>query len=119
MLKKIVGRLRRKMRIRKKIRGTASRPRMSVRRSLKNIYVQVIDDDRGVTLVSASSLDRELKDKTSELEKKAVAKEVGKLIGRRCKQAGITKVVFDRGGYKYHGRVAAVTDGAREEGLEF
>lgn len=114
-----IKRLKRKKRIRKKIRGTALKPRVSVFRSISNIYVQVIDDDRGVTLTSACSLEKPLKEKKNEMDKKSIAKEVGKLIAIRCKAIGIKKVVFDRGGYKYHGRVAMVAEGAREGGLDF
>ncbi len=110
---------RRKRRVRKKVSGSTERPRMSVYRSNKNIYVQLIDDNQGVTLVSASTVDAELRDRLAELDKTEAAREVGKIAAERAKEAGFSKVVFDRNGYLYHGRVAAVADGAREAGLEF
>jgi large subunit ribosomal protein L18 len=109
-------------RIRKKILGTSERPRLNVYRSTNHIYVQVIDDAQGVTLVSATSVE---KGKGIKGEKRptggnlSAAKEVGKLIAERAKQKGINKVVFDRGGYLYHGRVKALADAARAAGLEF
>lgn len=106
-------------RVRKKISGTPEKPRLSVYRSNKHIQVQVIDDTKGVTLVSASTMDSALKDKIAELDKKGAAKLVGKLVAERAVQAGIKSVVFDRGGYMYTGRVAEVAGGAREAGLEF
>jgi large subunit ribosomal protein L18 len=114
---KVVGRLRRKKHIRKTVAGSASRPRLSVFRSGKHIYAQVIDDDAGHTLVSASTLCAELKDAAG--GNKDGAKAVGKLLGERALAADITAVVFDRSGYKYHGRVAALADAAREAGLQF
>ena len=105
--------------IRKKIRGTASRPRLAVFRSNKEIYVQVINDDEGRTLAGASSLTKEVKDGSDGKNKSEVSKEVGLEIARRAKAAGIETVIFDRGGYKYHGRVKAVAEGAREGGLNF
>jgi len=113
------GRLRRKARVRAQVSGRAERPRMSVFRSLGHIYVQVIDDTRGVTIAAASSMEAALKETTAGKDKKAVAREVGKLVAARCKSKGISSIVFDRGGFKYHGRVAAVADGAREGGLSF
>lgn len=106
-------------RVRKKISGTPEMPRLCVYRSNKYIYAQVIDDTKGVTLVQASSLDPALKGQLEEVDKSGEAKLVGKLVGERAKQAGIEKVVFDRGGYVYTGRVAALAAGAREAGLEF
>jgi large subunit ribosomal protein L18 len=106
-------------RVRKKISGTPEMPRLSVYRSNKHIQAQIIDDTKGVTLVSASTLDAALKGQLEEVDKKGAAKLVGKLIGERAVQAGIKNVVFDRGGYVYTGRVASVADGAREAGLEF
>ena len=109
-------------RIRKKIAGTAERPRLNVYRSVSHIYVQVIDDTRGATLVSATSIE---KGKGVKGEKRptggnvASAKEIGKLIAERAKDKGIKKVVFDRGGYLYHGRIKALADAARAAGLEF
>jgi len=105
-------------RLRKKVVGTPERPRLCVYRSLNHIYAQVIDDVNGHTLVSASTLDKELRDLPSRTNVEA-AKKVGDLIGRRALDKGITQVVFDRGGYKYHGRVAALADAAREAGLKF
>ncbi|MDO4562323.1 MAG: 50S ribosomal protein L18 [Clostridia bacterium] len=109
------ARLKRHGRIRQHISGTQQRPRLCVFRSLKNIYVQVIDDVKGVTLVSASSL--ELKDTYG--GNKSAAKEVGKLIAQKATEKGISEVIFDRGGYIYHGRVAELAAGAREGGLKF
>ena len=109
-------RARRHLRVRRKISGTQERPRLCVYRSNKNIYVQIIDDVAGKTLVSASTLDKEVKTKYANKE---AAKEVGTLIAKKAKEAGITKVVFDRGGYLYHGRVKALADAARSNGLEF
>lgn len=108
-------RLRRHIRVRRKVHGTAERPRLSVFRSLKHIYVQVIDDERGHTLAAASTreVEREGKTKTEE------AAEVGRLVAERALAQGITKVVFDRGGYRYHGRVKAVAEAARAAGLQF
>ena len=106
-------------RVRKKISGTPEMPRLSVYRSNKHIQAQIIDDTKGVTLVSASTLDPQLQAQLEEVDKTGAAKLVGKLIGERAVQAGIKTVVFDRGGYVYTGRVAAVAEGAREAGLEF
>ncbi|MFH1435202.1 MAG: 50S ribosomal protein L18 [Pseudomonadota bacterium] len=117
-MRKITGRLKRKNRVKRKL-FKSNRPRMSVFRSLKHIYVQVIDDRRGVTLGQANSLDESLKDKRKELDKKGIAKEVGKLVAERCKSVGVKEVVFDRGGCRYMGRIAAVADGARDGGLVF
>jgi large subunit ribosomal protein L18 len=111
------ARTRRHLRVRKKIHGTAERPRLVVTRSSRHIFVQVIDDTVGHTLVSASTLDRSLR--TAEGDKTAKARLVGELVANRAKEAGIAAVVFDRGGYRYHGRVAALADAARENGLEF
>ena len=106
-------------RVRKKISGTPEMPRLCVYRSNKYIYAQVIDDTKGITLVQASSLDPALKSQLDEVDKSGEAKLVGKLVAERAKQAGVEKVVFDRGGYVYTGRVAALAAGAREAGLEF
>ena len=111
--------VRRHLRLRKHISGTAQRPRLNVFRSLNNIYVQVIDDVAGKTLVSCSTLDPQIKGQLSELDKKGAGKLVGKTVAERALQAGIKKVVFDRGGYVYTGRVAEVAAGAREAGLDF
>lgn len=107
-------RIARHKRIRKRVHGTPERPRLAVYRSLKHIYAQVIDDTRGVTLCSASTQDKEV-DGTSNKEG---AKAVGLAVGKRAMQLGITKVVFDRGGFKYHGCVASLADGVREAGVE-
>ena len=106
-------------RVRKKISGTPEMPRLCVYRSNKYIYAQVIDDTKGITLVQASSLDPALKGQLDEVDKSGEAKLVGKLVAERAKQAGVEKVVFDRGGYVYHGRVKALAEGAREGGLQF
>ncbi len=112
-------RLRKHDRVRKKIEGTPERPRLNVFRSLKNIYVQIIDDTTGNTLVAASTLDEALKGKLNNGGNKEAAKEVGKLIGQKAVEKGIKQVVFDRGGYIYHGRVKELAEGAREGGLDF
>ncbi len=122
MLNKVDKNQKRKERhysIRNKITGTPERPRLNVFKSSKHIYAQVIDDATGKTLVSASTLDKELKDKAAELSKSEAAALVGKTLGERAKNNGINAVVFDRGGYLYHGRVKLLADGARESGLEF
>ncbi len=106
----------RQKRVRAKVKGTSSRPRLCVFRSLNNISAQVIDDEKAVTLVSASTLDKEVKTKASNVE---AAKEVGALIAKRAIEKGIKTVVFDRNGYLYHGKVQAVAEAAREAGLEF
>ena len=113
------NRLRKHNRVRRKISGTSERPRMCVFRSLKQMYVQVIDDVGGRTLVSASTLDREIRDKIATGGNADGAAEVGKLIAEKARAAGIEEVVFDRGGYLYHGRVAALAKAAREAGLKF
>lgn len=113
------GRVRRKRRIRKKITGTATRPRLTVFRSNRHVYAQIVNDELGQTMVSASSLENELAEAVSGKEKKEGAAEVGKLLASRAKEHGIEQVVFDRNGYIYHGRVAAVANGAREGGLDF
>ena len=106
-------------RVRKKISGTPEMPRLCVYRSNKSIYAQVIDDTKGITLVSASTLDAAVKGQLEELDKSGAAKLVGKVVAERAMNAGIEKVVFDRGGYLYTGRVAALAEGAREAGLKF
>jgi large subunit ribosomal protein L18 len=116
---KVASRLRRKERIRKRVWGTAERPRLSVFRSANHIYAQVIDDDSGRTLCAASTLDKELKATLTGLKKSAEAKKVGELVAQRCIAAGLKAVVFDRNGFIYHGRIKAVADGAREKGLKF
>ena len=112
-------RLKRHWRLRKNINGTAERPRLNVFRSLNNIYAQVIDDQNGVTLVSASSLDKEIKGQNVSGGNAEGVKLVGALVAKRAIEKGITTVVFDRGGYIYHGRVAALAEAAREAGLKF
>jgi len=114
-----LGRVKRHGRVRKKVYGTAERPRLCVFRSLKYIYAQVINDDIGHTLAAASSLEKELRGRLKSTDDIEAARQVGALIARRALEAGITKVVFDRGGYLYHGRIKALADAAREQGLEF
>lgn len=111
---------RRAFRIRRKIKSVANgRPRLSVHRSSKNIYVQIIDDVKGHTLAAASTLDKDLKGKLKTGADAAAAAEVGKLVAARAKDAGVTQVVFDRGSYIFHGRIKALADAAREGGLSF
>jgi large subunit ribosomal protein L18 len=117
-LTKLERRTRIKMRIRKKISGTADIPRLAVYRSNKQIYVQIVDDLNKITLVSASSKEKEIAAKTG-IKKTEQAKLVGKLLASKCKEKGIEKAVFDRSGYKYHGRVKSLADAAREGGLKF
>ena len=112
-------RMKRHKRVRAKISGTPVCPRLNVFRSLNNIYAQVIDDEAKVTLVSASTLDKEIKAACPNGGNVAAAKEVGKLVAKRALEMGIDTVVFDRGGYIYHGRVQALAEGAREAGLKF
>ncbi len=116
---KIDARIKRKKSIRKRVQGDGERPRLSVFRSSKHIYVQVIDDDKQGTLLAASTREPGLEESLKGLKKKDRAKKVGKVIAERCLQKGIDKVVFDRNGYIYHGRVSALADGAREGGLKF
>jgi large subunit ribosomal protein L18 len=113
------SRLKRKERIRRKLSGSTEKPRLSVYKSLKHIYAQVVDDSTGKTVAFASSLSKELKGKNAEGDKKADAKRVGQLIAEKCKAVKVEVVVFDRNGFPYHGRVAAVADAAREAGLKF
>ena len=113
------ARLKRKKRIRKHLVGTQQRPRLNVFRSSKHIYAQVIDDEHGHTLVAASSLEKVVKEQPEFENKVAAADFVGKLIGERAIKKGLKKVVFDRGGFLFHGRVKAVSGGAREAGLDF
>jgi large subunit ribosomal protein L18 len=112
-------RLKRKSRIRKNLSGTSSKPRLSVFRSARHIYAQIIDDLQGVTLVAAGSLSPEIKDKLSGLKKKDAAREVGKLLADKAKSKGIEQVVFDRNGFLYHGRIKSLADSCREHGLVF
>lgn len=118
-LKRLTGRKRRHLRLRKKVHGTAQRPRLAVYRSLKHMYAQLIDDSEGRTLAAASTLDKELRDALKNGGDKEAARAVGQLIAARAKEHNITEVVFDRGGNLYHGRVAALAEGAREAGLVF
>ncbi len=116
---KLAARLKRRQRIRRKISGSEARPRLSVFRSTRHIYAQIIDDGKGQTLVAASTLSAEIKDKLGGLKKADAAKEVGKLLAAKAREKGIARVVFDRNGFIYHGRVKAVADSCRENGLEF
>jgi large subunit ribosomal protein L18 len=113
------ARKRRHARVRRKVAGTPERPRLNVYRSLEHIYAQVIDDTTGQTLVSASTVDRDLRAELATLPKQEQAKAVGKRVAERAKAKGIDQVVFDRGGYLYHGRIKALADGSREGGLVF
>ena len=112
-------RKKRHRRVRGRVSGTAERPRLNVYRSLENIYVQVIDDEKGHTIASASTIDPEVVKLVAEKPKSEAARIVGETVAKRARDAGITQVVFDRGGYQYHGRVKALADGARDGGLEF
>ncbi|WP_457570234.1 50S ribosomal protein L18 [Desulfurobacterium sp.] len=106
-------------RVRKKVFGTPERPRLAVYKSLKHMYAQIIDDTKGHTLVAASTVDKEVREKIKGLSKTEAARVVGQVIAERAKAKGITAVVFDRGGFIYHGRIKAIAEGAREGGLEF
>lgn len=112
---KQAARSRRHTRLRKKVVGTPSRPRLVVTRSARHVFVQVVDDSQGLTVASASTMEADLR--TFDGDKTAKARKIGELVAERAKQAGVTEVVFDRGGNKYAGRVAAIADGAREAGL--
>lgn len=112
-------RLKRHKRVRAKVKGTAEAPRLSVYRSLNHIYAQIIDDVKGNTLVTASTLDKEIKGSLDGKDKKAQAFAVGELVAKKALEKNITTIVFDRGGYLYTGRVAALADGARKGGLQF
>jgi large subunit ribosomal protein L18 len=114
-----LARKRRHQRVRKRLAGTSERPRLNIYRSLNHIYAQVVDDTKGVTLTSASSLDAELSKKTKKQTKTEQAKLVGQLVAERALKAGVSEVVFDRSGYKYHGRVKALAEASREAGLKF
>ena len=113
------SRRRRHLRIRQTVRGSAGRPRLAVFRSLAHIYAQVSDDERQRTVAAASSLDPEIRAEVANVKKAEAGRIVGRLIARRAKAQGVQRVVFDRGGFLYHGRVRALADGAREGGLEF
>ena len=117
--KRVESRVARHGRIRRGILGTAERPRLCVRRSLSHMYAQLVDDSTGKSLVQVSTLSAEIKAKAGELSKTELSSELGKLIAEKAKSTGIAQVVFDRGGYIYHGRVKAVADAAREAGLNF
>ena len=119
MAMRIVGRERRKLRIRQKISGTSEQPRLSVFRSSKHIYAQVVDDVSGSTLAHASTLSRDVRGEVAEASKSDAAKKVGQAIAKLLLAKGISKVVFDRNGYLYHGRIRALADAAREAGLKF
>jgi large subunit ribosomal protein L18 len=119
MNRRLAARLKRRQRIRKKISGSGERPRLSVFRSAKHIYAQIIDDSQGQTMVAASTLSNEIRDQLAGLKKADAARLVGKLLAARAKAKGIVRVVFDRNGFLYHGRVKAVAEGCREHGLEF
>jgi large subunit ribosomal protein L18 len=114
---KSASRGRRHLRVRKRVSGTAVRPRLVVNRSARHVFVQVVDDTKGVTVASASTLEADLR--AFDGDKTAKAKRVGELVAERAKAVGVEAVVFDRGGNKYHGRIAALADGARESGLTF
>jgi large subunit ribosomal protein L18 len=112
-------RLKRKRRIRKNLNGTGERPRLSVFRSARHIYAQIIDDLQGVTLVAAGTLSPEIRDKLGDLKKRDAAREVGKLLADKAKSKGIAQVVFDRNGFLYHGRIKSLAESCREHGLVF
>jgi large subunit ribosomal protein L18 len=112
-----VSRQRRHLRLRKKVEGTAARPRLVVNRSARHIHVQLVDDSLGKTIAAASSIEADVR--TVDGDKKAKGAKVGQLIAQRARAAGVTAVVFDRGGHDYHGRIAALADAAREGGLQF
>lgn len=114
-----LARVKRKARIRKKMLGTPERPRLSVFRSAKHVYAQIIDDRAGTTLVAASSVETSFKDKPKFESKVAAANFIGKMVAERALEKGIKQVVFDRNGFLYHGRIKAISDGAREAGLDF
>ncbi len=111
--------LKRKYRIRRKIRGTAERPRLTVFRSAKHIYAQIIDDESGKTIAAASSVEKQIRDEIKDLKKAEIAEKVGNLVAERCLAKNVDKIVFDRNGFVYHGRVAKLADGARKKGLKF
>jgi len=113
------SRIRRHERVRKTVQGSPERPRLTVHRSLKNIYAQIVDDTTGRTLCSASSVSREIRGEEAKGPKVELSKAVGRLVAKKAVERGVKKVVFDKGGYRYHGRIKALADGARESGLEF
>ncbi|MBM4426509.1 MAG: 50S ribosomal protein L18 [Chloroflexi bacterium] len=114
-----LARERRHIRVRKTLSGTTSRPRLNVFKSLTGIYAQIIDDIQGITIISASTVDKEIREQVKGMKKTEQAKAIGKAIAERAKSKGISSVVFDRGGFRYVGRVKALADGAREGGLQF
>jgi large subunit ribosomal protein L18 len=116
---KTVRRRRRKLRVRKRVFGTGQKPRLTVSRSLKHIYAQVVDDERGVTVCSASTRGKDLRESVPYGGNIAAAKAVGTALAEKAKAAGVTRICFDRNGYKFHGRVKALADAVREAGLEF
>jgi large subunit ribosomal protein L18 len=116
---KKLARQRRHARVRRRVHGTSERPRLTVFRSLKHIHAQVIDDTQGHTLVAASTLDAEVRGQLADKDKSAQAAVVGEVLARRALEAGVERIVFDRSGYKYHGRVKSLADAARKAGLEF
>jgi len=118
-VKRLAGRSRRKLRIRKKVHGTPERPRLTVYRSLKHIYAQVINDATGETLVAASTLSEELQGQLKATGNAKAAQAVGELVANKARERGITKVVFDRNGFLYHGRIKQLAEAARQKGLEF
>ncbi len=118
-LETLVRRERRQRRVRAKVSGTGQRPRLNVFRSSRHIFAQLIDDSKGHTLVAASTLDAEIRANAKQTDKKAEAKQVGKLLAQRAIAKGLKQVIFDRGGYQYHGRVKSLAEGSREGGLEF
>lgn len=113
------SRKRRHVRVRKKVSGLTERPRISVFKSSKHIYAQIIDDEKGITLVSSSTQDKEIRDDLKHGGNRDAAKKVGELLARRALEKGVRRVAFDRGGYTYHGRLSSLADSAREAGLEF
>lgn len=118
-INKNANRKARHARVRKKISGTSERPRLTVFKSNANIYAQIIDDAVGITLVSASTLDKEIKSGLDNSSNKEAAKKVGEMIGKRAMDKGITEVIFDRSGYQYHGKIKELADACREAGLKF
>lgn len=114
-----LARERRHTRVRKTLSGTTSRPRLNIFKSLTGIYAQIIDDTQGITIISASTVDKEIREQVKGMKKTEQAKAIGKAIAERAKSKGISSVVFDRGGFRYVGRVKALADGAREGGLQF
>ncbi|HMK61418.1 MAG TPA: 50S ribosomal protein L18 [Dissulfurispiraceae bacterium] len=119
MIAKKIGKQRRHERIRKHVSGNPKRPRLSVYRSLNNVYAQIIDDTKGATLAAASTLDKEIKGTDGHKGNVEAAKKVGQLLAKKALAAGVKKVVFDRSGYRYHGSIKALAEGSREGGLEF